>query len=145
MIVYFDTCALNRLSDNQSQSRIRSEAIAVERMLSLVHSNKIRWLASTALQFELQRNPDQVKRADSLSLLPFALEIIPVSPPAFQRARTLQAEGYGVFDALHLAICEENKADALITVDDRFLRRASLRPKSVRPEVINPIDWLHRR
>jgi predicted nucleic acid-binding protein len=145
MTVYFDTCALNRLSDDQSQMRILSESQAVERMLRLTATDKIRWLASSALHLELSRNPDPVKRADSLALLPLASGLVPASPSTFQRARSLQAEGYGVFDALHLAICEENNVDSLITVDDRFLRRASLRLRGTRPEVINPVDWLQRR
>lgn len=145
MTVYFDTCALNRLGDDQSQVRIRTEAQAVERMLHLAATGKIRWLASTALHLELSRNPDPIKRADSLSLLPLAADLVSTSPSTFQRARTLQSEGFGVFDALHLAICEENQIDALITVDDRFLRRASVRSRNTRPDVVNPVDWLQGR
>ena len=39
------------------------------------------------------------------------------------RAKQLQAAGYGPFDALHVACAEAGRADILLTTDDGFLRK----------------------
>jgi hypothetical protein len=44
--IYLDACALNRLTDDQSQSRIHTEAEAVERVLHLVRKGEAEWKAS---------------------------------------------------------------------------------------------------
>ena len=41
MRVYLDACALNRLSDDQSQPRIRAESEAVQQILSLRMLGKV--------------------------------------------------------------------------------------------------------
>src|SRR2546423_1930545 len=58
MRIYFDACCLNRLTDDQSQSRIREEAGAVERVLKLVRDGIIQWIASDALSDEIDKNPN---------------------------------------------------------------------------------------
>ena len=42
MKIYLDTCALNRLTDDQTQPRILAEAKALERILDMVSSGKVR-------------------------------------------------------------------------------------------------------
>ena len=39
--VYLDACCLNRLTDDQSQARIRDEAAAVENILRLVRDGEV--------------------------------------------------------------------------------------------------------
>ena len=41
MKIYLDACCLNRLTDDQSQSRIAEEAEAVERILRLLRDGEI--------------------------------------------------------------------------------------------------------
>jgi hypothetical protein len=65
------------------------------------------WIASSALRDELERNPDEAKRAVSLALLDFASEVVEPSEATLQRASVLVADGFGSFDALHLALAEE--------------------------------------
>jgi predicted nucleic acid-binding protein len=48
----------------------------------------------------------------------------PRSAAAEIRGRSLHDLGYGLFDALHLACAKEAAVDALLTTDDRFLRKA---------------------
>jgi hypothetical protein len=64
--VYLDACALNRLTDDQSQARIRTESEAVQQVLSLILMGKVEWKASRTLEVELIRNPDFVE-ADGLA------------------------------------------------------------------------------
>lgn len=45
-----------------------------------------------------------------------------------------------MLDSLHLALCESNKVDALLTTDDRFIRSAA--KLQIRTKVMNPVSWL---
>ena len=145
MKIYLDTCALNRLTDDQSQPRIRAEAQAVERILDLVTAGEIHWIASSAMRAELQRNPNAAKREVSIALLAFASEFAEPGNSTYQRALSLATEGYGPFDALHLALAEDAHADSLLTVDDRLIVRAARTRANRLPSVLNPLDWLQRR
>jgi predicted nucleic acid-binding protein len=145
MKLYLDTCALNRLTDDQAQPRINAEAKAVERVLDLMSSGEVRWISSSVVRTEMQRNPNQAKREVSIALLAFASEFVEPNESAYRRASLLVAEGYGTFDALHLALAEAAGADALLTVDDRLISRANRTRANVLPSVLNPVDWLDRR
>ena len=143
--IYLDACAINRLTDDQRQARVLAEAEAVEQVLDLVTDGKVCWIASSALRAELERNPNEAKRAVSLALLPFASEFIEPNEAIFQRASALAAEGLGSFDALHLALAEQAQADCLLTTDDRFLALAARTRAHLLPSVLNPVDWWDRR
>ena len=122
--LYFDSCILNRLGDDQLQLRIRSEAAAVSQPVELAAAARIEWIASSIVQLELSKNPDPSRRSDALVLLTAATEFVQPKPATFERARVLRTEGYGDLDALHLAVAEQAHATFLLTVDDRFLRKA---------------------
>jgi predicted nucleic acid-binding protein len=140
--VYLDACALNRLTDDQSQPRIRAEAAAVEKILSLVLANRVMWMAGKILEAEILRNPDIAKRRDALELLFQAGKLLVPSEQTLERGRFLASAGYGVFDALHLAHAEEVKVDALLTTDDRFIRQAARGLGNPLIRVMNPIDLI---
>ena len=145
MNIYFDTCALNRLTDRSSQPRVRDEAESVEHILAAVAVGHLQWNASSVLRFELANNPDPVKRAETSALLLFVGSDLQLSPQTESRALSLQSEGLGASDALHLALCEAGNVDALLTVDDRFLRRGTQLAISSRLQVANPVNWWARR
>ncbi len=65
MKIYLDACALNRLTDDQSQSRVRAEAEAVERALQSVWKGEAEWKASIVLEAEIRRNPNGEGRNSS--------------------------------------------------------------------------------
>ena len=69
MRIYLDACCLNRLTDDQSQSRIREEAGAVERVLKLVRDGIIQWIASDALADEIDKNPNLERKIGNAALL----------------------------------------------------------------------------
>jgi predicted nucleic acid-binding protein len=140
--IYLDACALNRLTDDQSQPLIRAEAEAVEQVLRLVLADQVIWMASKVLESELLRNPDIAKRTDALELLFHAGTLPMLEEEALQRGRFLATAGYGVFDALHLAHAEEMRVYALLTTDDRFIRQAARGLGNPLIRVMNPIDWV---
>jgi predicted nucleic acid-binding protein len=142
--IYLDACAINRLTDDQSQPRVSAEANAVLELFRLVGIGRLEWLASPVLAAEIQRNPDPDRRQDALFLLSFAREIAPLDASVFVRAQILEALGYGAFDSLHLAAAEHLEASVFITTDDRFLRQARRGLGKPRIEVENPVKWLQK-
>lgn len=57
MKVYFDTSALNRIFDDQSQMRIRLEATVMEVIFFLIDMKILEFASSDALVYEAERNP----------------------------------------------------------------------------------------
>lgn len=141
MKVYLDTCCLNRLTDDQTQLRIRQEAEAVEEILGWMRAGEIQWISSEALIDEIERSSDIERRLGNAALLTLASESLEVDAAIASRAADLQIAGYGAYDALHLACAEAARADVLLTTDDGFIRKASRRDGEPRIAVRNPLFW----
>ncbi len=140
--IYLDACALNRLTDDQSQSRIQAEAEAVEGVLLLVWNGQAEWKASIVLEAEIRRNPNAAARNDVLRLISLAGELLRPYRSSIERATTLEALGYGAFDALHLVCAEQAEVDVLLTTDDRFIKQVQRGLGKPTIRVLNPVDWL---
>ncbi|MEK7405300.1 MAG: hypothetical protein AAB225_09340 [Acidobacteriota bacterium] len=69
MRLYLDACCLNRLTDDQSQDRVRTEAEAVERILGVIREGRATWVSSAVLEVEISRNPDTDRHHDVAVLL----------------------------------------------------------------------------
>jgi predicted nucleic acid-binding protein len=132
---------LNRLTDDQSQARIRDEAEAVEAIFRMVRTGRATWISSTALEIEINRNPDVDRRHDVAMLLALANEVVIPQSGSAERAAFLQKLGFDAFDALHLACAEEGLADVFLTTDDDLIRRARRRINEIRTRVMNPVSW----
>jgi predicted nucleic acid-binding protein len=143
--IYIDTCVLNRPTDDHSQPRIRIESAATAKVLDAAAEGAIDWIASSVLLDELSHNPVTQRRKDTLRFLAMATEVVQSTATTFLRANQLRQQGYGEFDALHLAIAEENGATSLLTVDDRFLALAAKRAIGTLPIVENPVEWCRRK
>jgi predicted nucleic acid-binding protein len=144
-LIYLDTCALGRLTDDLSQPRIQNEAQAVARIIELVAINKIRWIASSALQHEISRNPFPFRRIAAMELLSTANGLVEPTKETLVFAARLEHQGFSGPDAVHLATAQQVGADALLTTDDRFLQRAQRPIQGITVPVLNPVDWLQRR
>jgi predicted nucleic acid-binding protein len=143
--IYLDACCLNRLTDDQSQPRIAEEAEAVEQILRLLREKAIEWLSSTTLRAETSNNPDAERRYEVEVLLSLATDTIPLDIQIVERAKELEALGYGAFDALHLSTAEAGISEVLLTTDDRFIKRAAHAVGSPRVRVLNPVEWLREQ
>lgn len=142
MRVYLDACCLSRLTDDQSQARIREEAEAVEQVLVGVRRGTVELLSSEALDDEVRRNRSMDRRVEAQTTLSLAVTSIKIDEDIALRAQSLVGLGYGPFDALHLAAAESAGADALLTTDDRFLKRTARKLGNPRIPVRNPLSWI---
>ena len=88
---------MNRLTDDQSQARVREEAEAVEGILRMVGEAQATWVSSAVLEIEIGRNPDPDRRRDVTALLAFSNEVLGAQPRLAGRAAHLQSLGFGAF------------------------------------------------
>jgi predicted nucleic acid-binding protein len=142
--IYLDACALIRLFDKGSQARIRAESQAVEEFFTFVFQGTVRWVVSEVLEAEILNNPYSDMRPEVLELLASSAERIILTDDAFQRADVLEKLGHGAFDALHLACAEQARVDALLTTDDRFIRRVQRGLGNSAITVENPVNFRRR-
>jgi hypothetical protein len=143
--IYLDACCLSRLTDDQSQARIREEAEAVEHILSLVRRGTVDLISSDALEDEVRRIPLEERRREVATLLLIATGTAPVDDGVEQRARELVSAGYGAFDALHVAAAESASVDVLFSTDDRLIKRAARGVGGLQIPVRNPVSWIQEQ
>jgi predicted nucleic acid-binding protein len=137
-----DACCLSRLTDDQSQARIRGEAQAVEQIFAQVRTGRVELISSEAMEDEVRRAQFPERRLEAETLLGLALSVVEVDDAVAQRGRDLAAFGYGVFDALHLAAAESAGADVLLSTDDRLIKRAGRGLGHPRVPMRNPVSWI---
>jgi hypothetical protein len=141
MRIYLDACCVNRLTDDQSQKRIREESEAIEWILSTVRRGTSTWVGSEVLNEEIDSSPLPGRKWENSALLALASELIETDAQVLERALNLQSVGYGAFDALHLSSAESGRADVLLTTDDKFVRRAARGDGEPQVPVRNPLSW----
>jgi predicted nucleic acid-binding protein len=139
--LYLDACCLGRLTDDQSQPRVRAEAEAVEHIMAMIRAGHATWVSSTVLSIEVSRNPDPERRRDAEALLFFAKEVVVPNQEVADRAKKIEKQGFGAFDALHLASAEQAGAEVFLTTDDVLLRRAGRNAADLHLRVENPVLW----
>jgi len=59
MLIYLDTCCLQRPLDDRSQPRINIEAEAILTILGIIEKNNIALVSSEVLEYEISRIPDK--------------------------------------------------------------------------------------
>jgi predicted nucleic acid-binding protein len=141
MLIYLDTCCLNRPFDDQSQPRIQLETGAVLAILQQVASGELRIANSSVLQFDINRITDQTRQNGILHFLSYSSSFQPLTQSIEQRGVQLNALGFKRLDALHLAAAEFLKADVMLTTDDQLLRLAVSHSNNLTIPVINPVQF----
>jgi len=142
MRVYLDVCCLNRPFDDQSQDRIHLESEAVVLILKRIRSGNWEWISSEVVDFEVGQTPDMERRDRVAALIRYADERVTIETTVVTRASKLEAVGFGVYDALHLACAEHAKVDVFLTTDDNILRLANDNCGLLEVRVGNPLTWL---
>ncbi|MEI6820117.1 MAG: PIN domain-containing protein [Verrucomicrobiota bacterium] len=141
MLIYLDTCCLNRPYDDQSQLRIQLEAGAVLAILQQVTAGEIQLANSSVLQFEIHRIADQNRRNGIHHFLSYSSSFQSLTSAIGQRGIELNRLGFKRLDALHLAAAEALKVQAMLTTDDQLLRRAVQHSIHLTVSVLNPVQF----
>jgi len=139
MRIYLDTCSLQRPLDSKTQIRIILEAEAVLGALTLCESGTVELVASDALLFESERNPNLDRREYALAVLSQAKTFVALNEQVEKRAKELSHVGLRPLDALHLASAEVAQADYFCTCDDRLLRQVK-GIAGLEVQVVSPIE-----
>ena len=126
MRIYLDNCCLQRPLDKQTQPRIRVETEAVFALLAAVQAKDVSLCNSEVLLYEISRIPDDARRAASLPMLSLADELLLVTDAVEALALSLEAQGLGAMDALHLVVASLANVDYFCTCNDRLFRKASV-------------------
>ncbi len=92
------------------------------------------------LDFEISNTSDEKKRRSLQSISGMAVKNIRLTNLIKDRANYFESFGLQVFDAMHLA-CAENNTDILLTVDDRFIKKAN-KINDLKVKTKNPLQWL---
>ena len=95
MKIYLDACCISRLTDDQSQERIREEAEAIEKLLAWVRRGTVEIASSEALEDEVRRNPHTERRAEGETILSLAMTRVEIDDGIVRRAWGLARLGYG--------------------------------------------------
>ncbi len=141
MLVYLDTCSIQRPFDDQSQLRVALEAEAVLQVIQLAEQEVVDLLASEMLLVETEQNPTPRRRRFAMEVLGLASDFVEVGSEIESRARAYDQTGINPADALHLASAVEAEADVLCTTDDQFLRR-SREVDTGATRVLTPIELI---
>ena len=108
-------------------------------LLALCESGKLDLIASDALVFETDANPDAVRRDFAVEAIGKATQFVTTSDAIKARAQACIAVGIKPLDALHLPSAVEAQADFFCTCDDRFLKKA--RSLDTAPtKVVSPLE-----
>jgi len=141
MLVYLDTCSIQRPFDDQSQIRIALESEAVLRAIQLVEQDDLDLLSSETLLVETDQNPHPRRRRFARGLLSLAVRFIQTDSQIESRARQYEKPGIRPFDALHLASAVESGADVFCSTDDQLLKRGS-EADTESTRVLTPIELI---
>ena len=139
MLIYLDACSLQRPLDDRTHPRINIEAEAVLTILRLVESRHIELLTSEALQFEIDRTPNQYRKAQVIEMLKLATRTIEINDEIENEAKIFVQGGVKPVDALHLASASWAKADYFCTCDDKLLKR-SINFRSKATTMVSPLQ-----
>lgn len=140
MRVYLDLCALKRPWDDQSQLRVARETDAMVHIIDLWRAGTIELVRSSAQDLENRYNTN-LGRAHAIAETLDRIGTLALTPEnVVARGEELAALGFRGMDALHLAWAEHLMADALVTTDDRFRRKANAARARSQVRTIGPIE-----
>ena len=86
MLIYLDTCSIQRPFDDQSQLRVAMESEAVLRAIQLVEHGGLDLLASETLRIETEQNPHSRRRRFAFGVLALATRFVETDSQASNRA-----------------------------------------------------------
>ena len=122
MRLYLDLCVYNRPFDYQGQERVALETSAFIYLLEKIEQGSHVLIASEALQYENNRNPDEQRKRRVASYFNLAREFVRVNFSDGERINFLKELGFAPIDALHIALAEKSQTDYFVTCDDAIIK-----------------------
>jgi hypothetical protein len=150
MKMYFDMNLYNRVFDDQSQMRIRFEAMAIDILFELVEKGQHTLVWSFILEYENSRNPFIDRKAHIKSVSSICREVVEPNKEIRATAKIIiEKSNAKERDALHFACAIYNNCDYFITCDDRFIRTINNNEYLMKNligsiKLFNPIDFLRK-
>jgi len=141
MLIYFDTCCLQRSLDDRAQPRINIEAEAVLTILGVIENSNITLVSSEALDYELSQIPDKNREGRVREILSISSKYITINDDIELTAAEYNKKGIKPMDALHLACATNTGVNYFCTTDDKFLNRAKREILSS-TKVISPLELI---
>jgi predicted nucleic acid-binding protein len=142
--VYLDICSLKRPFDDQRQSRVREEAMAVAAIIGRAEAGEIALVRSPAHLVENDANPREDRRLAAALWIDGAGVDVGLDANVEARAHELVALAFSPLDALHLAFAERAGARWFVTCDDKLLKLAARLGHELRILVVPPPALLWR-
>lgn len=140
MRVYLDMCCYNRPYDDQSQFRIALESQSKLQIQSLIRDGKLELIGSYTLDYELSRNPYEMRRNAIARFIENNLSGYVGSNRADiirPIAESIMETGVKEKDAYHVASAIYAKCDYFISTDIRLLKYQTDKIK-----LVTPVDFI---
>ncbi len=141
MLIYFDTCCLQRPLDNRTQPRINIEAEAILTLLGIIEKSNITLVSSEAIDYELSRILDKNRESKVREILSISNKYVVIDNEIELLAKEYNNNGINPMDALHLACAINIKADYFCTTDDKFLKKAKSTISSF-TKILSPLELI---
>ncbi len=135
MLIYIDNCVLNRPFDDQSQERIYFETQAFLILLKQIDNEKIDFLNSFAIEYEISAISDTERELKIREYLKAASDYVNYNKNIENRAIELESFGFSTMDSVHIAVAEFAKVDYFVTCDDDILKLSEKYRKSLKVKV----------
>ncbi|CAN5425554.1 hypothetical protein BH11PLA2_BH11PLA2_11530 [soil metagenome] len=139
MLVYFDSCVLQRPWDDQSQDRVRDETEAFVGLVELVDDGEIEVIDSETLESEISKIRQLDRRTGLENMMKSAAVRVKIDAAVEGMAVGFQSAGIKKLDAFHLALAVRVPADVFCTTDDQLRKRGTVL-LSPPPRILSPID-----
>lgn len=143
--IYLDVCCLNRPFDDQTQERIKLESEAIILILKHIENKDWLWVSSEIVDFEIDKIPNLERKQRIRSMKIFPQQYIAVDEARLARGAFLQAKGFDMYDAIHVACAEYGNANIMLTTDDKLKRLANRYAAIINIRIENPLLWLQEQ
>ena len=140
MKIYLDVCCLCRPFDDQTTSRIRREATAVQEIIRRCTTHELILVTSEAVASEISMITDTRKRLRVEKIESVAQESVLIDEGIISRMREIIAMGIEAMDSLHIA-CAERAGSLLLTTDDELITFFKS-GRDIQVPIDNPVTWL---
>lgn len=142
MRLYLDLCVYNRPFDYQGQERVALETSAFIYILEVVEKGACTLIASEALVYENNRNPDEQRKIRVASYFHLAREFIKIYSSDLERVKSLKGLGFSDLDALHITLAERSSVDYFITCDDEIVKIYKKNQNLIKINIVSLIEFI---